>query len=39
VAQREPGPAARALVEVARQVAARISVAAARNEAPVLSIS
>lgn len=39
VAQREPGPAARALVDVARQVAARMSVAAARNEAPVLSIS
>jgi ATP-binding protein involved in chromosome partitioning len=39
VAQREPGPAARALVDFARQVAARISVAAARNEAPVLSIS
>ena len=39
VAQREPGPAARALVEVAQQIAARMSVAAARNEAPVLSIS
>jgi ATP-binding protein involved in chromosome partitioning len=39
VAQREPGPAARALVDFARQVAARMSVAAARNEAPVLSIS
>ena len=39
VAQREPGPAARVMVEIAQQVAARMSVAAARNEAPVLSIS
>jgi ATP-binding protein involved in chromosome partitioning len=39
VAQREPGPAARVLIEIASQVAARMSVAAARNEAPVLSIS
>ena len=39
VAQREPGPAARILVDIASQVAARMSVAAARNEAPVLTIS
>jgi ATP-binding protein involved in chromosome partitioning len=39
VAQREPGPAALALTSLARTVAARMSVAAVRNEAPVLSIS
>ena len=38
VAQREPGPAAQVMREVARQVAARMSVRAAA-EAPVLSIS
>ena len=39
VAQREPGPAAAALTALAKTVAARMSVAAVRNEAPVLSIS
>jgi ATP-binding protein involved in chromosome partitioning len=39
VAQREPGPAARTMTELAKTVAARLSVAAARHEAPVLSIS
>ena len=40
VAQREPGPAARALTTLARTVAARMSVrAAGRDEQPVLSIS
>jgi ATP-binding protein involved in chromosome partitioning len=39
VAQREPGPAAAALTSLARTVAARMSVAAVRAEAPVLSIS
>ncbi len=39
VAQREPGPAAVALTSLAQTVAARMSVAAVRNEAPVLSIS
>ena len=39
VAQREPGPAAVALTSLAQIVAARMSVAAVRNEAPVLSIS
>ena len=39
VAQREPGPAAKALTGLAHIVAARMSVAAARNEAPILSIS
>jgi ATP-binding protein involved in chromosome partitioning len=40
VAQREPGPAARALTALARTVAARMSVrAAGRDEQPVLSIS
>ena len=39
VAQREPGPAAVALTSLAQIVAARMSVAAIRNEAPVLSIS
>jgi ATP-binding protein involved in chromosome partitioning len=38
VAQREPGPAALALRELARQVAARMSVRAA-HEVPVLSIT
>ena len=38
VAQREPGPAAEVMREMARQVAARMSVRAA-TEAPVLSIS
>jgi ATP-binding protein involved in chromosome partitioning len=38
VAQREPGPAALVLRDLARQVAARMSVRAAQ-EAPVLSIS
>jgi ATP-binding protein involved in chromosome partitioning len=39
VAQREPGPAAKTMTELAKTVAARLSVAAARHEAPVLSIS
>ena len=39
VAQREPGPAAAAMTALAKTVAARMSVAAARSEAPVLSIS
>ena len=39
VAQREPGPAALALTALTKIVAARMSVAAARNEAPILSIS
>ena len=39
VAQREPGPAAVALTELAQTVAARMSVAAVRNQAPVLSVS
>jgi ATP-binding protein involved in chromosome partitioning len=40
VAQREPGPAARALTEVARTVAARMSVRAASAEArPLLTVS
>jgi ATP-binding protein involved in chromosome partitioning len=39
VAQREPGPAARTMTGLAKTVAARLSVAAAHHEAPVLSIS
>ena len=39
VAQREPGPAAAALTTLAKTVAARMSVAAVRAEAPVLTIS
>jgi len=39
VAQREPGPAAKALMALARTVAARMSVRAATNEQPILSIS
>jgi ATP-binding protein involved in chromosome partitioning len=39
VAQREPGPAATALTSLAKTVAARMSVAAVRAEAPVLSVS
>jgi len=39
VAQREPGPAAQALIALARTVAARMSVRAASNEQPVLSMS
>jgi len=40
VAQREPGPAATALTEIAKQVAARMSVRAAAAESqPVLTIS
>jgi ATP-binding protein involved in chromosome partitioning len=40
VAQREPGPAAQALVQVARTVAARMSVRAASNDArPLLTVS
>jgi ATP-binding protein involved in chromosome partitioning len=40
VAQREPGPAARALTDVARTIAARMSVrAAAAAGQPVLTIS
>jgi ATP-binding protein involved in chromosome partitioning len=40
VAQREPGPAARALTDIARTVAARMSVRAATNAGqPVLTIS
>jgi ATP-binding protein involved in chromosome partitioning len=39
VAQREPGPAARALTALAKTVAARMSVRAVSNQQPVLSIS
>jgi ATP-binding protein involved in chromosome partitioning len=39
VAQREPGPAAQALVALARTVAARMSVRAASAQQPVLTIS
>ena len=39
VAQREPGPAAKALTHLAQIVAARMSVRAASNQQPVLSIS
>jgi len=39
VAQREPGPAAQALSVLARTVAARVSVKAANQQQPVLSIS
>ena len=39
VAQREPGPAALALVALARTVAARMSVRAASSQQPVLTIS
>jgi ATP-binding protein involved in chromosome partitioning len=39
VAQREPGPAAQALVQLARIVAARMSVRAESAQAPVLTIS
>jgi ATP-binding protein involved in chromosome partitioning len=39
VAQREPGPAATALTALSKTLAARMSVAAARAESPVLSIS
>ena len=40
VAQREPGPAAKALTEIAQAVAARMSVRAAQNVGqPVLTIS
>jgi ATP-binding protein involved in chromosome partitioning len=40
VAQREPGPAAKALTGIARTIAARMSVrAAAANQQPVLTIS
>jgi ATP-binding protein involved in chromosome partitioning len=39
VAQREPGPAAQALVALARQVAARMSVRAASSQQPVLTVS
>ena len=40
VAQREPGPAARALTDIARTIAARMSVrAAAADSQPVLTIS
>jgi ATP-binding protein involved in chromosome partitioning len=39
VAQREPGPAGQALNEIARRVAARMSVRAAQSEAPVLTVS
>jgi ATP-binding protein involved in chromosome partitioning len=39
VAQREPGPAARALETVAGLVAARMSVRAATSQAPVLSVN
>ena len=38
MAQREPGPAAEALTAIARTVAARMSVRAARQQ-PVLTIS
>jgi ATP-binding protein involved in chromosome partitioning len=39
VAQREPGPAAKTMTELAKTVAARLSVAAVHHESPVLSIS
>jgi ATP-binding protein involved in chromosome partitioning len=39
VAQREPGPAAQALEQVAGMVAARMSVRAASSQTPVLTIS
>jgi ATP-binding protein involved in chromosome partitioning len=39
VAQREPGPAAKALTHLAQVVAARMSVRAATSQQPVLSIS
>jgi ATP-binding protein involved in chromosome partitioning len=39
VAQREPGPAARALRQLASLVAARMSVRAARAQTPVLTVS
>jgi hypothetical protein len=39
VAQREPGPAARALTDVARTVAARMSVRAETSAQPVLTVS
>jgi ATP-binding protein involved in chromosome partitioning len=39
VAQREPGPAARALEALARTVAARMSVKAASSQQPVLTVS
>jgi ATP-binding protein involved in chromosome partitioning len=39
VAQREPGPAAQALTDLARKVAARMSVRAANAQQPVLTIS
>jgi ATP-binding protein involved in chromosome partitioning len=39
VAQREPGPAAQALTEVARKVAARMSVRAEAAAQPVLTVS
>ena len=39
VAQREPGPAALALQALARTVAARMSVAAASAQQPVLTVS
>jgi ATP-binding protein involved in chromosome partitioning len=39
VAQREPGPAAAAMTALSKTIAARMSVAAARAEAPVLTIS
>jgi ATP-binding protein involved in chromosome partitioning len=39
VAQRQPGPAAQALSVLARTVAARVSVRAANQQQPVLSIS
>jgi ATP-binding protein involved in chromosome partitioning len=39
VAQREPGPAATALTSIARTIAARMSVRAATNAQPVLTIS
>jgi ATP-binding protein involved in chromosome partitioning len=39
VAQREPGPAAKTMTDLAKTVAARLSVAAVHHEAPVLSIS
>ncbi len=40
VAQREPGPAAKALTEIARTIAARMSVRAARDAGqPVLTVS
>jgi ATP-binding protein involved in chromosome partitioning len=39
VAQREPGPAAEAMIRLAQQVAARMSVRADQAEAPVLTIT